>query len=751
MVTKDERKQVQLLNRDIALLQAEGVRTALIIAARIRRDPTNVRKYIALLKPILTRAMVAAHLTAAYRVHRETPRPVIRLSAYDTSIKFLENRLKLSHARVLELQKQYDATALTMLKGAADKIENSLQKTMLNIHSKGMHVREAKKELDKTFKALGISPANSFTLEAIFRTQTQMAYSVGRWQADQDPDIQEILWGYKYVTVGDDRVRPEHLALEGITLPKDDPRWNTIFPPNGWACRCQAIPIFEERKTVEPKDVVEINGKIVVPGADKGFAFNPGQIFGDMPLPTPTPIKIDEAVRVKFEEYKQAQSNIVDLLQKPIAEINFDTAPVEVVKQQIANNSFLKSVGYIPDYAEDVIRQTGKHLQSLHIRHPELVERLKALNTDLGSLRITEGSLSHPGYAGEYWARDHRINLKFRNKPYTSEFKPGQWVAGNGDANTLMHEFGHHINEVFTRQHSMDDLYNSQTKQYWKATVSQYGATNSRELFAEAFEIYTRPTYVKGTLPAEMERVFERMFSGKATTWEPIPHWGKVSPNIPEAPVNKFIRKDWDVLPESEVKELVTKGWIFDSEIMGDAASKEFVKVDLREAGKRMSSLFERHPELEQKLQNSKQFHKPLSLEFTSKTIPGQSYGCNGLCDWNNGRVIIRRGARRLDTDWKPGTWITGKGDVNTLMHELGHALDARLGSIKNNLAAIYKQESPKFWQKTVSKYAATNHLELFAEAFEVYSRPGYGLPGTPRLPAQIEARFEQLFGKIRK
>ncbi|NME69017.1 PBECR2 nuclease fold domain-containing protein [Flammeovirga aprica] len=42
----------------------------------------------------------------------------------------------------------------------------------------------------------------------------------------------------KYTTEGDDRVRPEHDAMNGIVLPIDDTFWNSYYPPNGWRCRC---------------------------------------------------------------------------------------------------------------------------------------------------------------------------------------------------------------------------------------------------------------------------------------------------------------------------------------------------------------------------------------------------------------------------------------------------------------------------------------------------------------------------------
>jgi SPP1 gp7 family putative phage head morphogenesis protein len=47
---------------------------------------------------------------------------------------------------------------------------------------------------------------------------------------------------WKYKTVGDHLVRPEHRLIDGIVLPYNDKRWKKIFPPNGWNCRCYIVP-----------------------------------------------------------------------------------------------------------------------------------------------------------------------------------------------------------------------------------------------------------------------------------------------------------------------------------------------------------------------------------------------------------------------------------------------------------------------------------------------------------------------------
>ena len=44
------------------------------------------------------------------------------------------------------------------------------------------------------------------------------------------------IWQYK--TAGDDRVRQAHANLNGMKFKATDPIWDSIYPPNGWGCRC---------------------------------------------------------------------------------------------------------------------------------------------------------------------------------------------------------------------------------------------------------------------------------------------------------------------------------------------------------------------------------------------------------------------------------------------------------------------------------------------------------------------------------
>lgn len=60
-------------------------------------------------------------------------------------------------------------------------------------------------------------------------------------------------WEYK--TVGDDKVREEHAALNGLILEASDPQWDEIYPPNGWKCRCYVVPRMR----------ADVKGKVSIP------------------------------------------------------------------------------------------------------------------------------------------------------------------------------------------------------------------------------------------------------------------------------------------------------------------------------------------------------------------------------------------------------------------------------------------------------------------------------------------------------
>ena len=63
---------------------------------------------------------------------------------------------------------------------------------------------------------------------------------------------------WQYRTAGDDKVREEHAALDGLILRHDDPLSERIYPPNGWKCRCYVVPKMAAEVNVSEQSQHEI-------------------------------------------------------------------------------------------------------------------------------------------------------------------------------------------------------------------------------------------------------------------------------------------------------------------------------------------------------------------------------------------------------------------------------------------------------------------------------------------------------------
>ncbi len=74
-------------------------------------------------------------------------------------------------------------------------------------------------------------------------------------------------YNLQYRTQRDDKVRPEHAALDRVTLPPSDPFWEEFYPPNGWNCFAAGTPVLTDRGWV-PVDTIS-SGMTVVGGSGK--------------------------------------------------------------------------------------------------------------------------------------------------------------------------------------------------------------------------------------------------------------------------------------------------------------------------------------------------------------------------------------------------------------------------------------------------------------------------------------------------
>jgi len=116
-------------------------------------------------------------------------------------------------------------------------------------------------------------------LRAEYQLAIHSSQAAANWQKydTRNYDLQ-------YRTAGDEDVRDEHVPLDRITLPADDPFWDNYYPPNGWRCRCYVNQVRKGRFPLSNSAEAQRLGEAATTKLNKNdenkaaiFRFNPGK------------------------------------------------------------------------------------------------------------------------------------------------------------------------------------------------------------------------------------------------------------------------------------------------------------------------------------------------------------------------------------------------------------------------------------------------------------------------------------------
>lgn len=113
-----------------------------------------------------------------------------------------------------------------------------IESGLLNAVSSGLRVEEISKFIDDKFEDMA---SNAST---IARTETGKIVSSLTEYRQRSLGVDQ----YRWATVGDDRVRPSHRALDGQIFSWDDPPvvdGEAVNPGQAINCRCLALPVIE--------------------------------------------------------------------------------------------------------------------------------------------------------------------------------------------------------------------------------------------------------------------------------------------------------------------------------------------------------------------------------------------------------------------------------------------------------------------------------------------------------------------------
>lgn len=142
--------------------------------------------------------------------------------------------------------------AFTVAKVTRLDLLSDIHSSIVQAMQKGETFENWKKNITPTLKEKGwigeqeiVSPktgevktihVDGHRLRNIFKTNTRVSRSIGRYKQMKSGKFTEY---WKYIGGLSENPRNGHLAKNGMILHRDDPWWNTNYPPNGWGCKCR--------------------------------------------------------------------------------------------------------------------------------------------------------------------------------------------------------------------------------------------------------------------------------------------------------------------------------------------------------------------------------------------------------------------------------------------------------------------------------------------------------------------------------
>jgi len=206
-------------------------------------------------------------------------------------------------------------------------------------------------------------------LRTIFDTNMRTAHAAGYWERIQD--TKDTLEYLRYQTAGDARVRPEHAAWDGTTLPVDDSWWDVHNPPCDYGCRCTVVQVskgqlareggqvtdrpiaFPSRSYTNPRtgEVVSVEG-----GIGPGWGYNVGKAY--LERDTPSPMGPPIGVGFEGDDTAAGAAETAITRRKVSADLYLDAG----VSADEAQAAFLGGFGVAPDKSRIIGDPSGDGL-----------------------------------------------------------------------------------------------------------------------------------------------------------------------------------------------------------------------------------------------------------------------------------------------------------------------------------------------------------------------------------------------------
>ena len=292
------------------------------------------------------------------------------------------------------------ATAFTVAKAMQIDVLSDLKKAVEKAIEDGQSFETFKKNIKPTLQQKGWWGKKKMTdpltgdvidaqlgsdrrLKTIYNVNLRSAYQKGQYDRTMASDLHP----YLIYRVGNSvKHRDQHLAWNGLILPKDDPFWDSHFPPNGYGCKCYTRAVSEARKKKYESEGIKIPSTVdgsgggilkiktkppiaeykqyfnerkgyvekIPKGITPGFNWNQGnprtesvkhilneklnafyggakKIIGAVPGLDPEYVRQEEHAKLYYEEIRKRKSDVAKIAKN----VKMSTKEIEAIKQHV--------------------------------------------------------------------------------------------------------------------------------------------------------------------------------------------------------------------------------------------------------------------------------------------------------------------------------------------------------------------------------------------------------------------------------
>lgn len=262
------------------------------------------------------------------------------IQPFEEARELFKSKIILTNEEFRALVALAKTEAFTVAGIQATSLLKSIQDSLTLAIKDGVSEYNWAKETTKLLKKLGVSPYNKAYIANVYRTNLFGAYN--RASYEEWETVEKEFPAFMYDAIGDARTRPAHLALDGKVFLADDKIWESIYPANGYNCRCGVIPMSVKKlkkiKVSKGRDYKNYK-------SDEGWDFHGGK--GTKPPPSPTPF-LQSSNLADWRDYNQPRglSNADYSMQK----YNYDVLgmPVTIQKGVKVDNALVAELSQTP-------------------------------------------------------------------------------------------------------------------------------------------------------------------------------------------------------------------------------------------------------------------------------------------------------------------------------------------------------------------------------------------------------------------